>query len=63
MKTKLQIGEQVRIVEGRYTGRAGVIEGERRGKLLVRLDADGTNTSQPTIAFRPETVCRATVQD
>ncbi|MGC1418426.1 MAG: KOW motif-containing protein [Candidatus Acidiferrum sp.] len=51
-------GEQVRVTEGRYAGRSGVVEGERKGRLLLRLDADGTSTSQPNVALNPELVER-----
>ncbi|MGB7284532.1 MAG: KOW motif-containing protein [Candidatus Acidiferrum sp.] len=51
-------GEQVRVTEGRYAGRSGVVAGERKGRLLLRLDADGTSTSRPSVTINPELVQR-----
>jgi hypothetical protein len=59
----IKVGEKVTITDGRHKGRGGICEGERRGKVLVRLDANGTNTARPTVPFQPEQVCRAMVQE
>ena len=60
MKT-LKTGEQVKVISGRYAGRVGEVEAERKGKIVVRLDADSTSTSRPSVAFKPEMISRVLV--
>jgi len=51
-------GEQVRITAGAHRGRTGVVQGERRGRLIVRLAPSTENTSQPSVTINPEMIER-----
>lgn len=62
MRDELRIGDRVLVLNGAHSGKTGTIENFKGEKLLVRLAASPSSTSQPSVVLHPAKVRREGVE-